>query len=615
MFLKIKDKIKNFFCLIDNYRKREEGFLFIPIGYWIGTAVVGAVLYFVGGKVITDAAKDVLTAIMIGVGNILYYIARYLAYLSTSLFNEAIRIIDNKTTTDPVFISGWAEVRNLSNMLIVLGFVVVGIATTLRLREYEAKKLLPLLILIALLINFSGLFCGIMIDSSRVLMKTFLATGGGGTAGNEMYELIRVSAQKLWDSPQYAAASLDDRFILVWGMAILWLVVAITFFYLSFIFVARYAVIALLYILSPLAFFCWIFPQTKKIWNTWWDNFIKWTFIGVGGSFFLWIAIKILNSYNSGGGTILPEQILVVLLFMIVGMKIITNSSAMGAGAVMGLAGGVAGFAMGAGKKVGGAALELGGRTRAGQWTRDKVSNIGNRIAAATGFAKEGSPALKAAEREKKEIGTVDALRKSSNPGDKSRYEQLVKSGQGARGAAAVALANEHGDLAKIVNPDNTNAGLNQMNTRMGLARSFGHERSEFEKKNYQLRQFNENSVNDSLKAKGINPTTASAAQKTQAQKDVMMTQLADNMPQMSINEFGKIDSTHLGVANHEFTRENLTPHMVEKIGVSPNRALIAGIKADLGNFQADLAAAQTAGDKAETNKLQKIINSINKLP
>jgi hypothetical protein len=50
---------------------------------------------------------------------------------------------------------GWPSIRDLANMLIVLGFVVIGIAFTLRLEGYGSKKALINLIIVALLVNFS----------------------------------------------------------------------------------------------------------------------------------------------------------------------------------------------------------------------------------------------------------------------------------------------------------------------------------------------------------------------------------------------------------------------------------------------------------------------------
>ena len=97
----------------------------------------------------------------------------FLLRLSASILIYAMNELSSlKITSDQgVFYSGWIAVKGLGNMLIVLGFVIVGIATALRIRDYEAKKLLWPLIAIALLINFSGLFCGLIIDAANLIMN------------------------------------------------------------------------------------------------------------------------------------------------------------------------------------------------------------------------------------------------------------------------------------------------------------------------------------------------------------------------------------------------------------------------------------------------------------
>jgi hypothetical protein len=94
-----------------------------------------------------------------------------------------------------------------------------------------------------------------------------------------------------------------------------------------------------------------------------------------------------------------------------------------------------------------------------------------------------------------------------------------------------------------------------------------------------------------------------------------MMAQLADNLPQMSGAEMGNVDSRHLGIINHKFTRENITPLMVQKIGVSSNAALIESVKRDYLNFFKDMNDAKRDGNKAEENRLRKIMEAIDKLP
>jgi hypothetical protein len=62
------------------------------------------------------------------------YASKFLAYVVNPEFTG------RTITGDPVFIRVWASSRDIANMLIVLAFVAVGIAFTLRIEGYGTKK-------------------------------------------------------------------------------------------------------------------------------------------------------------------------------------------------------------------------------------------------------------------------------------------------------------------------------------------------------------------------------------------------------------------------------------------------------------------------------------------
>ncbi|MBI3631487.1 MAG: hypothetical protein HY219_01300, partial [Candidatus Staskawiczbacteria bacterium] len=131
------------------------------------------------------AGKGLLEAIVFAMAFLGVIIFGTLANMMGGLFLWALSastVVSYTHITGPdanlVVAAGWPMVRDLANMIIVLGFVVIGIATTLRIQEYQAKKLLPKLIIVALLINFSLLICGIFIDSSNIIIHYFSNAGG-----------------------------------------------------------------------------------------------------------------------------------------------------------------------------------------------------------------------------------------------------------------------------------------------------------------------------------------------------------------------------------------------------------------------------------------------------
>lgn len=296
--------------------------------------------------------------------DILLYAPKQIAYWSTRIASWTISMvlkwpITNTSTRDGAalaFYAGWVSVRDLANMLIVLGFVLIGVAFTLRLENYGSKKALINLIIIAVLINFSGVFCGLFIDASNLAM-TGLVKGTPGNMGIKFYsdienkELVS-TCQAIENNNLGKYIMADILFGVIYGL------VAFCFIYLAIILIARYAYLGILFILSPLAFVCWAIPipKLKDVWNKWWSEFLKWIFIGVSTCFFLNIAGKMLESFPdlSKSETTLSTLLfymLIVIIVIVVGIRISTKQSGVGAlvaGGLMATATGGASLAMGA---------------------------------------------------------------------------------------------------------------------------------------------------------------------------------------------------------------------------------------------------------------------------
>jgi len=311
---------------------------------------------------------------------LLLYSTWWIAYNVRDYFSFIFNWSNNlQITTDPIFIHAWASIRDIANMFIVLGFVIIGIATALRLNEYGAKKLLPKLIIIAVLINFSTIFSGLIIDAGNITMKSLTLQGSSSSPASKFIYSMEMLGQKTLttDKCLYDTWNFTGRAVLYSGIYIL---IALIFFFLMFVLIERYTWLAFLFILSPLAFFAWIFPFTKKWWGAWWEAMLKWAFIGVTTAFVLYICASLIGTNNEIGIT----YIIIILVFLFVGFKFTIKSGGVFANTVMGLAGGVAGLAMGAAGKAGMGTLKglanVSGAKRAGtaakDWATQKLENL-----------------------------------------------------------------------------------------------------------------------------------------------------------------------------------------------------------------------------------------------
>jgi hypothetical protein len=220
--------------------------------------------------------------------------------------------ISLKFTQNPFVDIGLSITKGFANMGFVLFLVVIALATILRIEEYKAKKTLPTLIIIALLINFSPVFCGIIIDFSNVLMNFFLSatTGINGFvnwilgAANLANELLFGSGLDFWAN---VAAFMQIIVSIVFNCF-----TGFIFILFSGLFIMRYIMLWILVIISPVAFVSYILPITRRgksllNWNQWWEQLIEWCVVGITGGFFLYLGFKMIDLISANPGLFVTQ--------------------------------------------------------------------------------------------------------------------------------------------------------------------------------------------------------------------------------------------------------------------------------------------------------------------
>ena len=457
-----------------------------------------------------------LKAIPIIAGEFVIYIASRFAALATILVSYIIGVIlSAPITNDQSFTPAWVQVRNLGNMVIVLGFVVVGIATALRIRTYEAKKLMWPLIAAALLINFSGLFCGLIIDAGNLVTGGLVGSTGLGMMPFNITKALQRSSLAILTTN----LSTGDPFTFMFEcieFSFVYVAVGFTFLYMSVLLIARYAILVMLYILSPLAFSFWIFPASQKLWSEWWNHFLKWCFIGVYCSFALWMATVILNTQTllktaspsittDGDFTKLSISCTLVLMFLFVGLSMASKSSGIASSAVMGLAVGAAGLAAGAvggGAKLASRLTEkaTGGRV-SGAAAGQAVSNAYGRTMERIGLRQTGTTASANSKQVESEAALMSkeytAAKATGDTASVKRIQRLAVNGRGASGAAAMKVVTDAKDLNETFKKPDGKVDYVKANGRLSYAESSGatNIRSEAGKYSPTLEKYNPSTI------------------------------------------------------------------------------------------------------------------------
>jgi hypothetical protein len=349
-------------------------------------------------------------AILIGwIANIFFMLT---GWILTLLIDVLIKIsayngFINVTTVEV----GWVKVRDLCNMFFILILLIIAFATILRIESYPAKKLLPKLLIMAVLINFSKTICGLFIDFSQVIMLTFVNAFKDAGAGN-LINLFKI--QNVAKIGTATDAALQKTSATGW-MTVIGIILGVIVFIVTIVVVLVMIVILIMriimlwiyVILSPLAFLLASFPAGQKYSAQWWGDFSKNVIVGPVLAFFLWLALKTAeqssvvmvsmvgadpnNQVCAGQGSLAffcsdEIQKFIIVLGLLVGGLIVTQQ-------IGGIAGKIAGKGMGAlqkgqglikkgaiGTVKGAGDLGLGvmaGRGRVGTAIRDRLGAIG----------------------------------------------------------------------------------------------------------------------------------------------------------------------------------------------------------------------------------------------
>ena len=178
---------------------------------------------------------------------------------------------DNSNTSGAK--QGWNFFRNIANAIFAVIFlwIIFSQISNVGVSNYGIKKILPRLIIGALLVNLSYYLCQIFVDLSNILGHTLkdALEAGAGKIGTE-------SEAAGWISPIAAALVGVGGVAAFAALAIGIPTLAAGFFAIMTVFiilVVRQAGIILLVAISPVAFAAWLLPNTEDLFKKWMKMF------------------------------------------------------------------------------------------------------------------------------------------------------------------------------------------------------------------------------------------------------------------------------------------------------------------------------------------------------
>ena len=176
----------------------------------------------------------------------------------------------------------WVIMRNISNVAFIVAFLVIIYSqlTSVGISNYGVKKMIPRLVIAALLVNLSFTICAILLDLSNIAgyafqdafmgIKNTISTVGENTSTWTWSEVISTALS----NGALAVGAITFTTELLPMLVPAATLAGLTLLLILLIMAARQALIIILIIISPLAFVCYLLPGTEKWFKKWRDSFL-----------------------------------------------------------------------------------------------------------------------------------------------------------------------------------------------------------------------------------------------------------------------------------------------------------------------------------------------------
>lgn len=221
-----------------------------------------------------------------GIGWIICPVSVWLAESMDWLFQQLIGFLEVKPLTLDVtpqngLYTAWNAMRTIANIAFVIAFLIVIYTqlTGMGVTNYGMKKLIPRLIVAAILVNLSFYISAIAIDISNIIgasihdviqgirRETFSITddtaGAWGNIWTNITTLILGGGGVLFGVGFAVVTGA------VFALVPMLMVLGITIFVVFVILAARQAIIMLLVVIAPLAFVANLLPNTEGLFSKW----------------------------------------------------------------------------------------------------------------------------------------------------------------------------------------------------------------------------------------------------------------------------------------------------------------------------------------------------------
>ena len=207
------------------------------------------------------------------------------------LLTQVIQVNPIPTDQQSPYYIVWEYFKNITNLIFVVFFLIVIFSqlTGVGINNYGIKKVLPRIIITAILVNLSYIVCTIAVDISNILGNslhgffmhvqdvaiqngTIPADAKSTSVAAITYAILGIGAAGAAGTALVFAGSVEG---LLWMLAPVLLSGVIAVLSALIIMAARQALIYLLVMISPLAFVAYMLPNTEQWFSKWYKLFAR----------------------------------------------------------------------------------------------------------------------------------------------------------------------------------------------------------------------------------------------------------------------------------------------------------------------------------------------------
>jgi hypothetical protein len=237
-----------------------------------------------GGTVVASGAQTNCSA-----AGTLSWIICPLSDMAQGISKTAAGIVEGLLYVEPLTLNTgpdnaiyvvWELVRNIANIVFIILFLIIifSQATSMGMSNYGIKRMLPRLLIMAILVNLSYFLCAFAVDVANLI--------GAGVKGLVQVGITAAPDPNLngeqWDGSYGGFITALIAAIIVLAVAgPLWGILATIFSVVMFailigfvVLVVRQVLITLLIIISPLAFVAALLPNTESWFGKWRKTFM-----------------------------------------------------------------------------------------------------------------------------------------------------------------------------------------------------------------------------------------------------------------------------------------------------------------------------------------------------